>query len=433
MLDIRFLRENPDVIRRDLEKRGSDPRMLSLLEKTIGNEKLSRELNSAVESLRAERNKVTAEISGAKKGGREVSPEILSRSREIPSELKGLEEKLASLKEEIRQALLRLPNILHESVPYGKDDSENVMVRTWGEAKPLPFEPKGHEEILLSLGLIDLERAAKISGSRFYFLKGDLVLLDMALQRFAADILVKKGFTIVNPPYIMGKEAYMGVTSLGDFEDTLYKIEGEDSYLIATSEHPIGGMLMGETLLDEDLPMKIAGISPCFRREAGSHGKDTKGIFRVHQFNKIEQFVFCKPEDSWKFHEEIIANAEEIFQKLEIPYRIVNICTGDIGIVASKKYDLEAWMPVQGKYREMVSGSNCTSYQAVRLGIKSRRAHGLPAEYIHTLNSTAIATTRVLVAIVENFQTLEGAVKLPKALWPYMGGKTELKPVEKKA
>ncbi len=431
MLDIRFLRENPDVVRRDLEKRGSDHKMLSLLEKTIGNEKLFRELNSKVESLRAERNRITAEISGAKKTGKYPSPETVSRSKEIPSELKEIEDELSSLKDEIGQALLRLPNILHESVPYGKDDSENITVRTWGEAKPLPFEPKGHEELLLSLGLLDLERAAKVSGSRFYFLKGDLVLLDMALQRFAVDILVKKGFTIVNPPYIMGKEAYMGVTSLGDFEDTLYKIDGEDSYLIATSEHPIGGMLMNETLLDEDLPLKIAGISPCFRREAGSHGKDTKGIFRVHQFNKIEQFVFCKPEDSWAFHEEIIANAEEIFQKLEIPYRIVNICTGDIGIVASKKYDLEAWMPVQGKYREMVSGSNCTSYQAVRLSIKSRKAHGLPAEYIHTLNSTAIATTRVIVAIVENFQTQEGTVKLPKALWPYMGGKTELKPAEK--
>ncbi|MFH0961494.1 MAG: serine--tRNA ligase [archaeon] len=431
MLDIRFIRENPDAVRRDLERRGGDGSLLALLEKTVENDKTARQLNVQVENLRAERNRITEEISQAKKAGGAASAKTVARSKEVPAEIKGSEENLNLLKNELHEALLRLPNTLHESVPFGKDDSENSVVRTWGEARKHSFEPKGHEEILLSLGMLDLERAAKISGSRFYFMKGDLVLLDMSLQRFAADLLIERGFTVVNPPAIMGHEAYMGVTDLGTFEEMLYKIDGEPAYLIATSEHPLGGMMMDETLLEGELPLRLAGISPCFRKEAGAHGKDTKGIFRVHQFNKIEQFVFCNPNESWKIHEELIDNAEEIFRRLEIPHRVVNVCTGDIGTVAAKKYDLEAWMPVQGKYREMVSCSNCTSYQAVRLNVRFRKAPGTPSEYLHTLNSTAIATTRAIVALIENFQTKDGTVNLPKALWGYVG-KRELAPIEKR-
>jgi seryl-tRNA synthetase len=228
------------------------------------------------------------------------------------------------------------------------------------------------------------------------------------------------------------REPYEGVTSLADFEDTLYKIEGEDLYLIATSEHPMGAMFMNEILPAETLPLKYAGISPCFRKEAGAHGKDTKGIFRVHQFNKIEQFIFCKPEDSWKLHEELLANAEGIYQKLGIPYRIVNICTGDIGTVAAKKYDIEAWMPVQKMFREVVSCSNCTDYQSRRLNVRYREKTGEKSEFVHTLNSTAIATQRTIVAIIENYQQSDGSLKVPKALVPYMGKTEEVRKKSKR-
>ncbi|MEM3592402.1 MAG: serine--tRNA ligase, partial [Candidatus Micrarchaeia archaeon] len=263
-----------------------------------------------------------------------------------------------------------------------------------------------------------------------YYLKNDLVLLDMALQRMVMELMVKKGFTPVYPPFMLKRKPYEGVTDLGTFEEALYKIEGEDLYLISTSEHPIAAMHMGEIIEEERLPLKYVGISACFRKEAGAHGKDTKGIFRVHQFNKIEQFVFCKPEDSWNIHEELIRNAEEIFQKIEVPYRIVNICTGEIGIVAAKKYDLEAWMPAQNTYREMISCSNCTSYQAIRLNIRYGKVGAEGKEYVHTLNSTAIATPRAIVAIMENHQDRDGSIIIPKAVVPYFG-KERIEPVKR--
>jgi seryl-tRNA synthetase len=427
MLDVRFLRENPEIVKRDLEKRGGDAALLALLEGAVENDKLSRKLTVEVERLRHERNKVTEEISKAVKAGTD-SASLKAQASEIVRQLKEDEPKLEKAKGDLHEALLRLPNVLHDSVPFGKDETENVVVREVGEKTSHSFPKKGHEEILASLGLLDMERAAKISGSRFYFLKGDLVLLDYSIMRLALDLLVKKGFTLMEPPFLMGLKPYMGVTDLGTFEEMLYKIEGEDTFLIATSEHPIGAMYMDEVLSEEALPLKLAGVSACFRKEAGSHGKDTKGLFRVHQFHKIEQFVFSRPEDSWKIHEELLENAEEVFQALELPYRVVSVCTGDIGTVAAKKYDLEAWMPVQEKYREMVSCANCTSYQAVRLNIRYRKAPGAPSEFIHTLNSTAVATTRAIAALVENFQTKDGTVKLPKSLWPYMNGTTELVP-----
>jgi seryl-tRNA synthetase len=232
---------------------------------------------------------------------------------------------------------------------------------------------------------------------------------------------------VIEPPFLIRREPYEGVTSLGDFEDTLYKVEGEDLYLIATSEHPMAAMFMNEILPTDSLPIRLVAISPCFRKEAGAHGKDTKGIFRVHQFNKVEQFIFCKPEDSYKFHEELLRNAEEIYQKLDIPYRVVNICTGDIGTVAAKKYDIEAWMPIQKTFREVVSCSNCTDYQARRLNIRYREKTGEKSEFVHTLNSTAIAMQRTIVAIVENYQQSDGSVRIPRALIPYMGKVEEIR------
>jgi seryl-tRNA synthetase len=316
---------------------------------------------------------------------------------------------------------MRLPNILHDSVPVGKDDSENVEIKRLGIPRAVDFEIKNHGQLAAENNWADFERATKISGAGFYFLKGSLVLLDLALQRYALDLLEKKGFTPVIPPYMINRSSYEGVTDLGDFEKVMYKIDGDDAYLIATSEHPIGAMYQGEIFEERDLPLRLAGISPCFRREIGAHGLDTKGLFRVHQFTKVEQFVFCKPEDSWTIHEELLANAEELFSGLGLPYRVVNICTGDIGTVAAKKYDIEVWMPRETAYKEVVSCSNCTAYQAVRLNIRVRDKKDFESkQHIHTLNSTAVATSRVIRAILENNQQANGSVEVPEVLRPYM-------------
>jgi seryl-tRNA synthetase len=317
---------------------------------------------------------------------------------------------------------MQLPNLLHESVPEGKDENDNVEVKRWGKIPKFDFPVKGHIDLGLDLDIIDIERAGKVAGSRFFYLKKEAVFLDQAIIAFGLEEMRKKGYTAIEPPFLIRRKPYEGVVALGDFQDVLYKIEDEDLYLIATAEHPLASMYMDEVLRATDLPLRLAGFSTNFRKEAGAHGKDTRGIFRTHQFNKIEQFVFCKPEDSWKIHEELLRNAEEIVQKLNIPYRVVNVCTGDIGTVAAKKYDIEAWMPAQNAYREIVSCSNCTDYQARRLNIKFRDKEGeAPKAFVHTLNSTALATGRTIVAILENYQQKDGSVTIPEALRKYMG------------
>ncbi|MBI2675492.1 MAG: serine--tRNA ligase [Candidatus Aenigmarchaeota archaeon] len=422
MIDIRLIRENKDAVLRNLEKRHDREKMqwLDIIERADGS---CRKLDFDAQNLRRKRNEATESIAKLLKAGKGKDAEKAKEGvKRINDEISLKETEMEGLKAEIEGYLMRLPNILHDSVPVGKSEEDNVEIRKWGAAKKPDFKVKSHVDILQDLDLADIERAGKISGARFYFLKKELVLLDLALARFALDMLVKKGFIPMLVPYMIRKEPYQGVTDLADFENVLYKIENEDLYLIATSEHAIGGMRMNEIMLEKELPLKYAGFSACFRKEAGAHGKDTKGIFRVHQFHKVEQFVFSKPEESWKIHEELIKNAEDIFQALGLPYRIVNVCTGDIGTVAAKKYDLEVWMPAQGKYREAVSCSNCTDYQSrrlnIRYGIDGEKAKG----HVHTLNATAMATTRAIAAILENFQTSDGKVEIPKALQPYMGG-----------
>ncbi len=425
MLDIKFIRKNSDVVKLDLEKRG-DAEKLAWLNDLLIQDKGYREFLAEVEALRGRRNILSREISEAKKQGKDAS-KLLSEAKELPEKLKATEEKMALVKKQVDFYLMRLPNILHKSVPVGADDSQNEVLRKVG-AKPKSKVFQSHVDLLALHGQ-DLERAAKISGARFYFLKGDFVLLDMALQRLAMDLLVKKGFLPVLPPHLMRREPYEGVTDLADFENVMYKIENEDLYLIATSEHPLTAMHGGEIFEPGELPLKYAGISTNFRKEAGAHGKDTKGIFRVHQFNKVEQVAFTLPEDSWKMHEELLKNCESFFKLLKIPYRVVNICTGDIGTVAAKKYDVEAWMPAQEAYREVASCSNCTGYQANRLGIRYRLKKGSEEKEVpHTLNSTMVATTRAIVAIMENFQKSDGAIKVPTALQKYVGNKKEIVP-----
>ena len=422
MLEIRLVRENPEVIREDLKKR-NDPEKLRWVDDLLKKDEEYRKLLKEAEKLRHSRNKVTKEINDLRKAGKDFKSKV-KEAKEIPKKIAETEKGLDELKEKIRYYLMRIPNILHESVPVGKDDSENKTEKEFGEKPKFDFKLKNHAELIEELGIGDFETAAKIAGNGFYYLFGELALMEQALQRFAVDLLIKKGYRLAEPPFMMRRKPYEGVTDLADFETMMYKLDGEDSYLIATSEHPMAAFYMNKTLDPEGLPIRLCGISTCFRKEIGSHGIDQKGLFRVHQFNKIEQFIFCKPADSERFHEELIKNAETIFQKLKLPYRVVNICTGDIGIVAAKKYDLEVWMPREKKYREVVSCSNCTSYQAVRLNIKYRKEN--EKEYVHTLNSTAVATGRVLRAILENYQQKDGTVDIPSVLQPYMGGKKKI-------
>ena len=421
MLDLKWIRENPDAVREDLRKRG-DTEKLAWVDDLLEQDRRSRALKVQADELRRRRNGIAREINEARKEGRETAA-LKEEASALPGRIRAIEVELEEAGGTIRNYLMRLPNILHGSVPVGKDDSENVEIRRVGEPAVPGFPLASHGQLAVDLGLADFERAARASGAGFYFLKGNLVLLDLALQRFAIDRLSGKGFVPVIPPYMINRRSYEGVTDLSDFEKVMYKVEDDDAYLIATSEHPIGAMYQDEIFEERDLPIRLAGISPCFRREIGSHGLDTKGLFRVHQFHKVEQFVFCRPEDSWDIHEELLKNAEEIFAMLGLPYRVVLICTGDIGTVAAKKYDIEAWMPREQAYREVVSCSNCTSYQAVRANIRIRDPHDFESKrFAHTLNSTAVATTRTIRAILENYQEEGGRVRVPPVLRPYMNG-----------
>ncbi|MFH0848504.1 MAG: serine--tRNA ligase [archaeon] len=420
MLDIKFVREHPDIVRRDLQRRGDDERVASL-EELLRLDTEWRSVLTDLNKLRERRNVVTEEIARLRRSSQDASSKI-REAETIPDLIKEAEKHVVELKERIDGILVNLPNIMHETVPEGKGEDDNLEIRRWGEIPKFSFPPKDHIDIATNLDLIDMERAAKVSGARFYYLKGDLVRLNWAIICYALDFMQDKHFTAYQPPYMLHRQAVEGAVALSDFEDVIYKIEGEDLYLLATSEHALLGLHMDEILDGTKLPLRYCGISPCFRKEAGAHGRDTKGIFRVHQFEKVEQFIFSRPEQSWNEHELMLNNAEELFQQLGLPYRIVNICSGELGTVAAKKYDLETWLPGQDKFREAVSCSNCTAYQAVRANVRFRDRSNDPTQYVHTLNSTLIASERALVAIMENYQQEDGTVLIPKVLRPYLRG-----------
>ncbi len=424
MLDLKLVREHPALIRDMLTKRHIEYPLDELLAKDVKR----RQLLSEVQRLKHQRNLLSLQIAQAKKERRDTSDKM-QLVKELSERISLLDVEADKIDAEVLSLLKGLPNLVHESVPVGIDEKDNVVVRSWGKPKEFTKPPSDHIDIGLSLDLIDIERAAKVSGSRFYYLKRDLVRLNYALISYALDFMKKKNFILIQPPYMLKREAIEGAIILSDFEDVIYKIEDEDLYLIGTSEHAIAAMHMGEILEGSMLPLCYAGISPCFRKEAGAHGRDTKGIFRVHQFEKVEQFVFSKPEDSWKEHELLIQNAEEFYQTLGIPYRIVLLCTGELGKVSAKTYDLEAWLPGQGKYREVVSCSNCLEYQARSLGVKYRDKPNEEPRFVHTLNSTLVATERTLIALIENNQSEEGSIDVPKVLIPYLGYE-KIKPVK---
>ena len=423
MLDPKLLKENPQAVRDMLDKRNMADFPLDEL---ISLDKSRRELITKTQELRTKKNTLSEAVATKKRSKQDASSE-LAQMKEVSAGLGQTESEMTLAGEKFNQLFMLLPNMLHESVPAGKDESANVVVRQSGSPRKFDFTPRDHVDIAMALDLVDLERAAKVSGARFYFLKNELVKMNHALVQFALDFLSEHGYAPVQPPYMIRKEPMAGAVILGDFQDVIYKVEGEDLYMIGTSEHAIASMHMDEILDGKKLPIKYAGFSPCFRKEAGAHGKDMKGIFRVHQFEKVEQFVYCRPEDSWKEHEKMLALSEEFYNKLGIPYRVMLLSSGDTGKISAKTYDIEAWMAGQNAYREIVSCSNCLDYQARRLAIRFRDKTNKETRFLHTLNSTLVATERTMVAILENYQTSSGTVEVPSALQNYMGGMKEIK------
>tara|TARA_B100001142_G_scaffold47596_1_gene44402 strand:+ start:2164 stop:3432 length:1269 start_codon:yes stop_codon:yes gene_type:complete len=414
MLEMKVFRESPEKIFEDLEKRNL-PKEIATAVIELDNK--WRQLIEKGNNLRAKRNTISKTIGDLKKKGQDFS--------EILNEMATLKKDLIQNETDTEEALksrdakrMVVPNILDDKVPIGKDESGNLELSMHGDIDRKK-EYFSHQDILEKINGADLKRASKISGRRFYFLTGDLARLELALINFAVETLCERGYSLTTPPLLMNREAYEGVVDLSDFEDVMYKVDDHDLYLIATSEHPITARFKDEIIELKGGPLKFAGISTNFRKEVGAHGISDRGIWRVHQFSKIEQVIFCKPEDSKKMHEEILNNAIYIFEKLEIPFRVIDICTGDIGTVAARKYDIEAWMPSTNKWKEVVSASNCESYQSVRLNMRYRTSEG--TSFPHTLNSTAVATTRALAAILENNQTENGSVVIPKVLRKWMG------------
>ena len=416
MIDINLIRENPKLVKESQKNRGMNEKDV---DKLLDLDKEWRELKQEVDNLRSRRNKISEEINKAKKSGKNAH-NLIEEAREIPGKLENKEKLMKEIEEKRNYLWREIPNIHDKSIPIG-DASKNKVIKIYGKPTKFKFKVKDHADLLESLDLLDTEKASEVAGSRFYYLKGDLVKLNYALINFAIDFMRKKGFTMMQPPFMLRKNILAGAMPLGTFEGAIYKIDGEDLYLIGTSEHALNAYYVNETIAENKIPIRVSGISSCFRKEAGTHGKDEKGIFRVHQFEKVEQFVFCKPKDSWKEFEIILKNSIEIFKHIRIPFRTVCLSTGDITRVAAKTIDLEGWFPSQNCYRELGSCSNCTDYQARRSNIKYQDKSGL--HLVHTLNNTAIATERMLACITENFQQKDGSIKIPKALWKYTGFK----------
>lgn len=426
MLDAKLLKENPSKIENMLKMRGVNFPLGDL----VNLDKRRRELIVQLQELKHEKNILANSIARKKKEADTTTStnDEISKMKDISNRITELELEQDQVLKKYRYLMMSIPNLLHESVPVGSTEKENVIIKERGNSRvKLAIAPKDHIDIANSYDLIDLERAAKISGARFYFLKNDLVKMNLALIQFGLDYLSNSGYTLVQPPYMIRKDAMEGAVILGDFEQVIYKVEGEDLYMIGTSEHAMVSMHMDEILDRPRLPLRYACVSPCFRKEAGAHGRDMKGIFRVHQFEKVEQVVFSRPEDSWKEHERMLELTERIYENLGLPFRTVLLCSGDLGKISAKTYDIEAWFPGQSNYREIVSCSNCIDYQARRLRIRYRDNVSDETKLVHTLNSTLIATERTMVSIIENYQTDNGTVQIPDLLQKYMGDTKAIK------
>lgn len=426
MLDINLIRKNPELVKNNIKKKFQEEK-LPLIEKILKKDESWRKQKAKVDSLRAERNKISNQINEAKKAKhRKEASELLKRAKKIPKEIEKMEEKTKKLHADIQKLLLEIPNIIHNSVPIGKNDKENKVIKKIGKPNRFDFKPKTHIEIAEFLGIVDFDASAKTSGNGFYYLIGDLALLNQALIKFGIDKMTSKGYTYIETPLMLKKEIINNVTDLNDQQNQVYKIENEDLYLIGTSEHSLIGRYIDKIINSKDLPIKNTSYSMCFRKEIGSHGINEKGLFRTHQFNKIEMIVICKPEESGKYFDELQKITVGIFNDLKIPIRILEICSGDLGDLKNKQVDIEAWSPVENAFYEIGSCSNLTDAQARKLKIRSILGNG--EKFVpHTLNNTAIATSRAMRAILENYQQADGSIKIPDVLVPYMNGKKVIK------
>ena len=420
MLDIKLIREKTSAVIEALKKRGENA---SILDKLLWIESERRTHLGIVENLRQRRNELSEEIGRLKKNAKDGSG-LLEYAKKISDEIAEKEQHMRGLENQAVHELLLIPNIPHESVPTGKDDTDNVEIRSFGEIPCFPFNPKNHWEIGENLGILDFERAGKIAGARFSLCKGLGARLERALINFMLDLHTNEfGYTEVFPPILVNKDSMTGTGQLPKFEDDLFKIENEDRnfYLIPTAEVPVTNIYRNEILKEEELPIYYTAYTPCFRREAGSYGKDTRGLIRQHQFNKVELVKFVKPEDSYNELESLTNNAEEVLKRLGLPYRVAALCTGDLGFASAKTYDIEVWFPAQGKYREISSCSNFEDFQARRADIRFRRTGKKGTEFIHTLNGSGLAIGRTFAAILENFQQEDGSVIIPEVLRQFMG------------
>lgn len=407
MIDINLLRENPEKVKKGISEKGYD---VAIVDKVLKLDEHKRKLILEIETLRAERNKAAEEKN-------------IEEGKRIKETLAKKEPTLKEAEKEFTEAFSLVPNLPEEGVPVGKNEEDNKVLEKWGEPKKFNFTPKDHLELGKALGILDFESGAKVSGSQFYYLIGDGALLELALVNFALEKLSRKGFTPIITPDLAKSRFYLGTGYLpkGNEAQT-YEIKDQDLGLIATSEVTLAGKYADEVIQEEKLPLKYAGYSHCFRQESGAYGKYSKGLYRVHQFTKVEMFIYCKPEESKKYHEEILKLEEEIYQDLNLPYRVVEMCTGDLGAMAARKVDLEVWMPGRDDYGEVTSTSNCTDYQARNLNIKYKKKDG-GNEFVHMLNGTAIATSRTPLAILENYQNEDGSVDVPEVLQKWMGKK----------
>ena len=427
MLDIKYVRENPDILKQALASRRVDPAIAAKVDEVVELDRQRRAILVDVEALRAERNKANDEISALKKAGQSAD-KALSGMKDVSRKIKDYDEKLREIETASLAILLDIPNIPNETVPDGDSPEDNPEIRRWGKEPDLGFEPKPHWEIGEALGILDFERGAKLAGGRFVLLKGLGARMERALIDFMLDMhTTKHGYTEIWPPLLVNTETMTGTGQLPKFADDLYKCEGDDLWLIPTAEVPVTNIHRDDIMDAEELSKKYACYTPCFRREAGSYGKDVRGIIRQHQFNKVELVKFTKPEDSWDELEKLTADAEEILQALGLYYRVIVLCSGDLGFSAAKTYDIEGWIPSSGGFKEISSCSNFTDFQARRINVRFRRENGAKPELVHTLNGSGVAVGRTMAAIMEQYQQADGTVRVPDVLIPYMGGVTVIK------
>jgi len=417
MLDIKFVKENIELVKENMKKKNRED--LDIVDEVVAIDAKWRKLKYDEDGLRSLRNRLSEEIGELKKAGKNAEGK-LKEAKEIPGKISGIEEKRKKMEVEIREIMMKIPNIMDASVPLGKDDSENVEIERFGEAVVPDFEVRHHADIAQSLGGLDLEASRRTSGHGFYFFRGPIAQLHSAILSYAKDFMVKRGFELCIPPVMIRRDVVDGVMSFEEKDAMMYKLEGEDLYLIGTSEHSMIGMFKGQTLKDGDLPVKLTGYSTCFRKEKGEHGIEEKGVYRVHQFEKQEMVVICRPEESFDMYDEMLGCTVDFFKSLGIPVRTLEICSGDLADLKVKSADVEAWSPRRKEYFEVGSCSNLTDAQARRLGIRVNK--GSEYYFAHTLNNTVVASPRALIAVLENFQEADGSVRVPEVLVDYMGG-----------